>query len=74
MAVMYESQITLKLLIRACLLSFTKGTSKLYKGKWIVVRKLINNKRNYNKIAVTKDGIEYEQLSNDSIWKIEKQY
>ena len=37
-----------------------------------MVRKLINNKRNYNKIAVTKDDIEHEQLVNDSIWKIEK--
>ena len=70
---MFESQITLKLLIMSKLFLSSKRISKfLNTGKLIEVGKVIYSNGNYNKIKIIEDRIEQKQSVNDFIWRIEK--
>ena len=73
MAVMLESQITLKLLANYMSFSSSKRIAKVIdKLNWIEAGKGKYSIRNYCKKKITQDSIEQKHLVNDSIWEIEK--
>ena len=42
------------------------------KENWLVLRKVIKSRRNYCKVKILENQGEFDILTNDSVWNIEK--